>query len=101
MPTGATRMAAPLVTPCRPAAATSAPAASAARACLVDGPSRSSDPRARIDSSQASRSRASAVASTSPRPATTSRASSTACSVSSVTDPAGSPAASGCPSGPG
>ena len=67
----------------------------AARACRVDGPSRSSDPRARIDFSQANRSRARSAASTSPSPATTSRASNTACSVSSVTDPAGSPAASG------
>src|SRR5262249_50568454 len=91
----------PLVSPAPPASATSAPAASAARACLVDGPSRSSVPLARIDSSHASRSRARFPASTSPPPATTSRASSTACSVSSVTDPAGSPAASGCPGGPG
>src|SRR5215472_1467985 len=101
IPTGATRMAAPFVTPRLPASAMSVPPASAARACLVDGPSRSSEPRARIDSSQASRPRASAAASTCPPPATTSRASSTACSVSSVTDPAGSPAASGCPSAPG
>jgi len=100
MPTGATRIAAPLVSPNRPASAGPAPAASAARACRVDGPSRSSEPRARIDCSQANRSRARSPASTSPSPATTSRASNTACSVSSVTDPAGRPAASGWPAGP-
>ncbi len=101
MPTGVIRMAAPLVTPKRPASPASAPASSAARARFVDGPSRSSEPRARIDSSQASSRRASSAASSTPLPSMIRFASSTACSVSSVTLPAGSPAAIGWSGGPG
>ena len=70
-------------------------AAIAARACRVDGPSRSSEPRARFESSQASSCLASSAGSGAPPLLTIRRASSTACSVSSVTLPAGRPAASG------
>jgi len=70
-----------------------APPSNAPIAALVDGPSRSSEPRARIDSSQASSRLANSVASTRPSRSMISLASSTACSVSSVTAPAGIPAA--------
>ena len=52
----------------------------------------SSEPRARIDSSQPSSCRANSAASIRPPPSMSSPASSSACSVSSVTVPAGSPA---------
>ena len=100
-PTGVIRIAAPLVVPDLPASSMLAPAATAPRACRVDGPSRSSEPRARIEASQATSSLASSAGSGVPPLLITRRASSTACSVSSVTVPAGSPAASGWPGGPG
>ncbi len=101
MPTGVIRIAAPLVTPDRPAWPMSAPPSSALIARFVDGPSRSSDPRARIDCSQPSSLRANSAASTLPPQSITSPASRTACSVSSVTVPAGLPAAIGWPGGAG
>jgi hypothetical protein len=95
MPAGVMRIAAPLLVPSLPASVTLAPAASALTARLVDGPSRSSDPRARMEASQAISRRASSAGSARPSRSISSRASSTACSVSSVTEPAAFPAASG------
>ena len=67
-PTGVTRMAAPLVVPSRPVSVSGVPASSADSARFVDGPSRLSEPRARMSSSQASSWRAKSSSSISPFP---------------------------------
>ena len=95
MPTGATRIAAPFVVPCRPDSEAGTPARMAATAAFVDGPSRSSEPRSRIRCSQTTRRSANSAGSRWPSPSMSASATSTACSVSSVIDPAGSPAAIG------
>ena len=95
MPTGAMRMAAPLVVPAAPASSGGTPARMAATARLVEGPSRSSEPRSAMARSHSVSAAASSRESIVPRPLTRSLASRTACSVSSVTAPAGMPAAMG------
>ena len=101
MPTGAMRIAAPLVAPEAPASSGGTPASTAATARLVEGPSRSSEPRAAMSRSQLTRACASSRVPTAPCPLTSSLPSRTACSVSSVTVPAGRPAAIGWPGGAG
>ena len=96
MPTGATRIAAPLVVPSLPVQCGSAPARTRSRASLVEGPSRSRDPRARISSSQRRRASASWWGSMRPPPSMRRPARMRACSVSSVTVPAGAEGAMGC-----
>ena len=99
MPIGVTRIAAPFVVPAPPTVSGSSPARTRSRAAFVEGPSRSSDPRSIIESSQASSAWANSPASRAtrpedvPRPRTRRDAISSACSVSSVTDPAGIPGA--------
>ena len=99
MPIGVTRIAAPFVVPAPPTLSGSSPARTSSRAAFVEGPSRSSDPRSIIESSQASRAWANSPASRAmrpeeePRPRTRREATSSACSVSSVTEPAGIPGA--------
>ena len=95
IPTGVTRIAAPFVVPARPASSAGTPSSTAATAARVDGPSRSSEPRARMSSSHEARRRAKSSASMTPAPSMIAPASRSACSVSSVTDPAGMPAAIG------
>ena len=70
MPTGAIRMAAPLVSPPAPLTSGEAPCSIRARARRVDGPSRSSDPAPAIRPCQSTSSRASASGSSRPPPAT-------------------------------
>src|SRR5690349_3905411 len=101
MPTGAMRIAAPLVVPKAPASSGGVPARMAATARLVEGPSRSREPRSAMSRSQSMSAAASSSGSSVPWPLTRSLASRTACSVSSVTDPAGMPLAMGCPGGAG
>jgi hypothetical protein len=101
MPTGVMRMAAPLVAPLRPTCSIGTPAATAATAAFVDGPSKSSEPRLRMSCSQESRSAASWYGSMRPLPATSSLPTNSACSVSSVTEPAGMFGAIGWSGGPG
>ena len=84
MPTGVTRIAAPLVSPKRPASSTEMPAATAEIARWVDGPSRSSDPRRTISRSQSASAFARMRGSIRPPPSIKSRAMRSACSVSSV-----------------
>ena len=98
MPMGVTRMAAPFVVPSPPTASGSSPPRTRSSAALVDGPKRSSDPRSIMESSQASRAWANSCASRvtraeEPRLATRRDATSSACSVSSVTEPAAMPGA--------
>jgi len=100
-PSGGMRMAAPLVAPEAPASSGGVPARTAATARLVEGPSRSSEPRAAMSRSQLTRASASSRGFTVPFRMTSSLPSSTACSVSSVIAPAGRPAAIGCPGGAG
>ena len=95
MPTGATRIAAPLVVPTAPASSGGTPARMAATARLVEGPSRSSEPRSAMARSHSVSAAARSCGSILPRPLTRSLASKTACSVSSVTVPAGMPPAMG------
>ena len=101
IPIGVTRIAAPFVVPSPPTVSGSSPARTRSRAALVEGPSRSSDPRRIIESSQASRAWENSTAPRAtrpeedPRPRTRRDAISRACSVSSVTDPAGIPGAYG------
>ena len=101
MPTGAMRIAAPLVVPEAPAFSGGVPARTAATARLVEGPRRSSEPRSAMSRSQLTRASASSRGSIVPCPPTRSLPSRTACSVSSVTAPAGRPAAIGWPGGAG
>ena len=99
MPIGVTRIAAPFVVPAPPTVSGSSPARTRSRAAFVEGPSRSSEPRSIIESSQASRAWANSPASRAtrpeeePRPRIKREAIKRACSVSSVTDPAGIPGA--------
>ena len=88
MPTGVARMAPPFVVPNRPVSSGSIPSASACRAALVDGPSRSSEPFSFIFASQRRRSWAYASLSILPWSSMRRAASTKACSVSSVTEPA-------------
>src|SRR5690242_18847840 len=101
MPTGAIRMAAPLVVPVAPASSGGTPARMAATARLVEGPSRSCEPRSAMARSHSVSAAASLCGSIVPRPSIRSLASRTACSVSSVTAPAGMPPAMGWPGGAG
>src|SRR5437764_2280381 len=101
MPTGAMRMAAPLVAPVAPASSGGTPARMAATARLVEGPSRSCEPRSAMARSHSVSAAASLCGSIVPRPSIRSLASRTACSVSSVTAPAGMPPAMGWPGGAG
>ena len=98
MPTGAARIAPPLVVPKRPVISGDTPSCNACSADFVDGPSRSSDPLAFIAASHAIRSSAYRWTSMSPSSAIRRLASSTACSVSSVMLPARMPGAIGCQS---
>ena len=99
IPIGVTRIAAPFVVPAPPTVSGSSPARTRSSAAFVEGPSRSSDPRSIIESSQASRAWANSTAlratrpEDEPRPRTRRDAIKRACSVSSVTDPAGIPGA--------
>ena len=101
MPTGVMRIAAPFVSPPRPACSGGVPARTAATARLVEGPSSPWRPRAAMSRSQSTRAVAHSTGSISPAPRTRMRPSRTACSVSSVTVPAGRPAAMGLSGGAG
>lgn len=98
MPTGAMRMAAPLVVPRRPVWPGGVPASNASIAARVEGPRMSASPRASMLSCQASRSRAQPASSNPSGSATSRRARSSVCSVSSVTCAAFSPRETGWPS---
>ena len=99
IPIGVTRIAAPFVVPSPPTVSGSSPARTRSSAAFVEGPSRSSEPRSIIESSQASRAWANSTAlratrpEEEPRPRIKRDATNSACSVSSVTDPAGIPGA--------
>ena len=106
IPIGVTRIAAPFVVPKPPTVSGSSPARTRSSAAFVEGPSRSSDPRSIMESSQDSSAWEKSPASSAtrpeeePPPRTRRDAISSACSVSSVTEPAGIPGAYGWESSP-
>jgi hypothetical protein len=85
IPTGVTRIAAPLVSPPAPAGGDIRAVSERSQRPAVDGPSRSADPWPTMPRSQASSRSANTRGSTVPPPSTSVRARITACSVSSVT----------------